>query len=247
MQRLAAHWRRGARGLYFIALFHLYNEADRKTGLTAMSHKHMGKLLGCHEKHAQKIMAKLVKDKHIGVVRRRIGNRSDGAAVFGAHGGVSVYNLLVAEEAESTAPMRCNEARSTADLRCNEAPQSDPDSTASQFSKHRISTPHTLYPLNSPKNPYDFDALTSGEATWLSVKDVLTHRFGTDVCKSWFDKLKLGNIADGIVTLIAPTRFLQSRVTNDYLPTIEEAWKHEQPQIERVRLVVPDQIRTAAE
>lgn len=247
MQRLAGHWRRGARGLYFIALFHLYNEADRKTGLTAMSHKHMGNLLGCHEKHAQKIMAKLVKDKHIGVVRRRIGNRSDGAAVFGAHGGVSVYNLLVAEEAESTAPMRCNEDRSTADLRCNEAPHSDPDSTAFQFSKHRISTPHTLYPLNSLKNPSDFDALTPGEATWQSVKDVLTHRFGSDIRKAWFDKLTLASTVDGIVTLIAPTRFIQSYIVSNYLTIIEEAFQHEHPGLSRARLVLPHQIARAAE
>ena len=70
------------------------------------------------------------------------------------------------------------------------------------------------------------------------VRTQLKARLGSEVYSSWFGRMKLAEASKGVVRMSVPTAFLRSWITGHYGDLIAELWKHEDPDILKVDIVV---------
>ena len=73
---------------------------------------------------------------------------------------------------------------------------------------------------------------------WTRVRTILRSSVGEDVFTSWFARLELEEIVDGLAHLSVPTRFLCSWVQSNYAERILETFKRESDQVERLHFTV---------
>lgn len=73
---------------------------------------------------------------------------------------------------------------------------------------------------------------------WARVRARLKAAVGEDVFASWFARLELEELVDGLVHLSAPTRFLCSWVQSNYADRILEAFRHDVPDADRVQVTM---------
>src|SRR4051794_30307862 len=76
-------------------------------------------------------------------------------------------------------------------------------------------------------------------AAWDRVKRRLRAEFGEDVFSSWFARLDLDGIADDMVRLSVPTRFLRSWIQAHYADKILNLFLVDLPRVTRVCFSVP--------
>jgi len=90
--------------------------------------------------------------------------------------------------------------------------------------------------------------LTSAAATWKKVQSDLSYAIGANVHRSWTAQLSLGDANERDVVLIAPTRFIASKIRADYFDTLCRLWlKHDEVAPPRcVKLAGPIQKKNAA-
>jgi len=90
--------------------------------------------------------------------------------------------------------------------------------------------------------------LTSAAATWKKVQSDLSYAIGANVHRSWTAQLSLGDANERDVVLIAPTRFIASKIRADYFDTLCRLWlKHDEVAPPRcVKLAGPIQKKDAA-
>ena len=74
----------------------------------------------------------------------------------------------------------------------------------------------------------------------------LRKRLGDAVCRSWFAKVTVASVADGTITLMAPSPFHATRIISEYEVPLLDAWRAIDPCIERVVAVAltPGNART---
>ena len=73
---------------------------------------------------------------------------------------------------------------------------------------------------------------------WARVRARIKAGVGEDVFTSWFARLELDDLADGVVHLSAPTRFLCSWVQSNYSDRILEAFRQDEPSVERIQVAL---------
>ena len=73
---------------------------------------------------------------------------------------------------------------------------------------------------------------------WTRVRARIKASVGEDVFTSWFARLELDDLADGVVHLSAPTRFLCSWVQSNYSDRILEAFRQDEPSAERINVTL---------
>jgi len=90
--------------------------------------------------------------------------------------------------------------------------------------------------------------LTSAAATWRKVQSDLSYAIGANVHRSWTAQLSLGDANERDVVLIAPTRFIASKIRADYFDTLCRLWlKHDEVAPPRcVKLAGPIQKKDTA-
>lgn len=66
----------------------------------------------------------------------------------------------------------------------------------------------------------------------------LRRRLGDDAFRSWLGKVAVVSIGEHELVLQAPTRFIASRLENDYGEALLEAWRAQHPALERVRFEI---------
>ena len=76
------------------------------------------------------------------------------------------------------------------------------------------------------------------DKTFERVKAQLKARLGSDVYSSWFGRMKLAEASKGVARLSVPTAFLRSWINGHYLDLINELWKHEEPDVLKIEIVV---------
>ncbi len=76
------------------------------------------------------------------------------------------------------------------------------------------------------------------DKTFERVKAQLKARLGSDVYSSWFGRMKLAETSKGVARLSVPTAFLRSWINGHYLDLINELWKHEEPDVLKIEIVV---------
>jgi chromosomal replication initiator protein len=80
--------------------------------------------------------------------------------------------------------------------------------------------------------------MNSNQNHWSKVKERLRAEFGDDVYSSWFARIDLEAIEEGIVRLVVPTRFLKSWIQNHYAERVLACWQAEDDKIGRIELTV---------
>lgn len=81
------------------------------------------------------------------------------------------------------------------------------------------------------------DAISAGE-TWARVKRRLRAELGEDVYTSWFARLELDGVEDGIARLTVPTRFLKSWIEAHYIDRVLATYRAENSSVERIAVSV---------
>jgi chromosomal replication initiator protein len=82
--------------------------------------------------------------------------------------------------------------------------------------------------MMSPENPR--------REIWNRVRARIKASVGEDVFASWFVRLELEEMVDGVAHLSAPTRFLCSWVQSNYADMILEAFRQDDPEVERIQV-----------
>ena len=91
----------------------------------------------------------------------------------------------------------------------------------------------------------DPNAVTARETqeAWDRVKRRLRAELGEDVFSSWFGRLELSSIQDGVAHLSVPTRFLKSWIESHYIDRLRLRVSEEMPQVESILLAVRSAIQ----
>jgi chromosomal replication initiator protein len=77
---------------------------------------------------------------------------------------------------------------------------------------------------------------------WERVMDRLRDEVGETVYRSWLTALRLERIAAGEAVVAAPTRFLRNWVATHYADRLLSAWRHVDPSVARLSLIVDPHI-----
>jgi DnaA N-terminal domain len=74
---------------------------------------------------------------------------------------------------------------------------------------------------------------------WQAIKEALAKRkgWGEDKVAAWLDKLEVRELAAGVLTLIAPTRFIATFNTTHHADALLAAWRAIDPSVSRVQIV----------
>jgi chromosomal replication initiator protein len=73
---------------------------------------------------------------------------------------------------------------------------------------------------------------------WRRVKDLLRSELGDDVFTSWFGRVELDGVDQGVVRLSVPTRFLRNWIQSHYSERVLAKWQLEEREISRLELSV---------
>jgi chromosomal replication initiator protein len=73
---------------------------------------------------------------------------------------------------------------------------------------------------------------------WLRVKERLRAEVGEEIYLSWFARVDLERVADGVAHLTVPTRFLKSWIQAHYMDRVLACWQSEDPAVHKVELSV---------
>lgn len=73
---------------------------------------------------------------------------------------------------------------------------------------------------------------------WGQVCDKLRQTIGDAAVRSWMNPLAMGKLTEGTLTLLAPSSFVQSRVTAEYTDAILRAWQSANSNIKSINIAV---------
>ena len=73
---------------------------------------------------------------------------------------------------------------------------------------------------------------------WQQVKKRLRSELGDDVFTSWFGRMELEGVEDGVLRLSVPTRFLRNWIQSHYIERVLAKWQEEAPEVTRLELSV---------
>jgi chromosomal replication initiator protein len=80
--------------------------------------------------------------------------------------------------------------------------------------------------------------ISTDQERWRRVKDQLRAELGEDVFSSWFGRMELEAVDEGLVRLSVPTRFLRNWIQSHYSEKVLLKWQSEQPDVTRLELSV---------
>jgi chromosomal replication initiator protein len=80
--------------------------------------------------------------------------------------------------------------------------------------------------------------ISTDQERWRKVKDQLRAELGEDVFSSWFGRMELEAVDEGLVRLSVPTRFLRNWIQSHYSEKVLLKWQSEQPDVTRLELSV---------
>lgn len=81
---------------------------------------------------------------------------------------------------------------------------------------------------------------------WARVKDRLRAEVGDDIFQSWFARMELERIDNGVAHLSVPTRFLKSWIASHYTDRVVACWQAEHAEVQKIDVSVRSAvIRTA--
>ncbi len=73
---------------------------------------------------------------------------------------------------------------------------------------------------------------------WRRIKERLRSELGEDVFSSWFGRMELETVDQGVLRLSVPTRFLRNWIQSHYSERVLAKWQEEEPEVTRLELSV---------
>src|SRR6202795_163240 len=92
--------------------------------------------------------------------------------------------------------------------------------------------------VNPPPTEKQTDMTSTDQNRWQRVKGQLQTELGNDVFTSWFGRMELEAVDQGIVRLLVPTRFLRNWIQAHYSERVLARWREEEPDVTRLELSV---------
>ena len=83
------------------------------------------------------------------------------------------------------------------------------------------------------------------EQQWARVRARLRDEVGDTAFRSWLQPLTLGELEDGEITILAPTRFMRDWVMTHYADRLRTYWAAENPRIQTIDLAVQTAVLAA--
>jgi chromosomal replication initiator protein len=84
------------------------------------------------------------------------------------------------------------------------------------------------------------------QESWSRVRGRLRVELGEDVYTSWFARMDLEAIEEGMVRLSVPTRFLKSWIQGHYAERVLACWQAEESKVGRIELIVRSAVLRSA-
>jgi biotin operon repressor len=216
---------------------------DNKSGMTYVSQEKIAKVTGLSAATVKRAVMDLERRGYILIQRREIGERVDGRKVYGGKGVANVY-LPAVDAVQLSATdrgqrlvdrVRINWEDSQNAKQVRDDLLNDPDSRSNTSVKQVTGD---LPTLSSPTEKISSRAGGPSSTDVLGPAGaVLRQKLGHDVFNSWFGKLTIKSETPDLITLSAPTRFLASRVKQDFEIKMLEAWQAVSPTIKRIDVV----------
>ncbi len=79
---------------------------------------------------------------------------------------------------------------------------------------------------------------STDQERWQRVKERLRSELGEDVFMSWFGRMELDGVGEGVVRLSVPTRFLRNWIQSHYSEKVLAKWQAENTDLTRLELSV---------
>ena len=80
--------------------------------------------------------------------------------------------------------------------------------------------------------------MNTDQERWQQVKKRLRSELGDDVFTSWFGRMDLEAVENGVLRLSVPTRFLRNWIQSHYGERVLSKWQEEEPDVTRLELNV---------
>lgn len=102
-------------------------------------------------------------------------------------------------------------------------------------------------PSSSPTASESEALARDTQEAWDRVKRRLRAELGEDVFSSWFGRLELASVHDGVAQLSVPTRFLKSWIESHYLDRLRLRVSEEMPAVTGINLAVRSALQRQAQ
>lgn len=204
----------------FRLFYYLASASDRETGVARRKQQVIANALGVTRRGVQLSAERLAEAGYVTVILKDGGSYTHG------------YKIMVRKE---------NAGSSFEDVKANAASPMDRKrrtaraENANEGSEKGEPPFAPTLPLNSLYIP------SSAQPLPEVVVARLRKRLGNDVFRSWFEKVTVGSVAAGVVTVFAPSAFIASRIINDHETLLLEAWRSLDPCVKQVAArAIPD-------
>ena len=166
---------------------------------------------------------------HLEPIRNELSGGRDGRPAFGGNGHATEYRLLKKETPNSGGGSVARTSHGEAPI--GQAANPQPPSREPPMAVHPIS-----YLSNKDSLAHAQAHARDGiAAKWLAVKSRLAEKLGRDVFESWFSKLTLVQLSEGLVILRPPSKFVARWLTEKYHDQVLAAWRELEPSVVTVR------------
>jgi hypothetical protein len=166
---------------------------------------------------------------HLEPIRNELSGGRDGRPAFGGNGHATEYRLLKKETPNRGGGSVVRTPNGETPI--GQAANPQPPSREPPMAVHPIS-----YLSNKDSLAHARAHAGGGDAAkWLAVKSRLAEELGRDVFESWFSKIALVQLSDGVATLRPPSKFAARWLTDHYLDQTLSAWRELDPNVSTVR------------
>ncbi|MGO3931786.1 DnaA N-terminal domain-containing protein [Rhodopseudomonas pseudopalustris] len=207
--------------LDFRHYYYLASAADRLTQVARRKQRIIADALGVTPRAVQISAERLSEFQYITIITKDGGSYTKGYQMV----------LVKANEVSPSENTKANPASPCAEKRRTRSPKK-----AKQNDEKGEAPFAPILPFNSLEIPSRARGPSSPDGLGLAGA-LLRQRLGDDVFRSWFGKVSLVSVVDGIVTLSAPTSFIRDRIISDHDQLLQSVWQAVDPNIVRVNVV----------
>jgi hypothetical protein len=189
----------------------------------------IARYIGASVHGVQQSLKRLSALGHLEPIRNELSGGRDGRPAFGGNGHATEYRLLKKKPPNSAGGSVARTPNGETTI--GQAANPQPPSREPPVAVHPIS-----YLSNKDSLAHPCAHARDGiAAKWLAVKGRLANELGRDVFESWFSKLTLVQLSDGVMILRPQSKFAARWLTDHYLDQALRAWRELEPSVASVR------------
>ena len=205
--------------LDFRLLYYLASAVDQETGIARRKQGVIADALGVTRRAVQLSLDRLSECGYLDIQTKDGGTYANGY-------------VIAASKANHTSPLKANGTSPfSKKRRTNTSKKANADAEKGELPFAPI------FPFNSLEFP------SASRPMPDVVLSNLRKRLGDDVCRCWFGKVAFVSAVDGVVTLVAQTRFLASHINTHFDAPLFDAWRAAEAGVDRVIVVAASAAR----